>query len=42
LDQMLALAPGYTTQTAHRALPFKDPTHFEHWMEGLRLLGWNG
>lgn len=40
LQKMLVLAPGYTSQTAHRALPFKDTRHFDHWMEGLRLLGW--
>ena len=35
-------APGYSTELARRTVRFRHAADFEHWMAGLRKLGWNG
>jgi adenylate cyclase len=42
LDAFLALSPNYSAETARHAVPFRRDEDFGHYMEGLRIAGWQG
>jgi hypothetical protein len=42
LARLLELAPGYSSEVARRTARFRHEADFEHYMAGLRKLGWSG
>ncbi len=42
LREFLRLIPDYSDQRALISVPFRDPAHHQHYMEGLRKAGWDG
>ena len=42
LEKLIELAPGYSTAVARHTARFRHEADFEHYMAGLRKLGWSG
>ncbi len=42
LHDFLRIMPDYSDERVRQSLPFRDPAHHEHYMEGLRKAGWDG
>jgi hypothetical protein len=42
IAKLMEFAPGYSTETARRTMRFRHEADFEHYMAGLRKLGWTG
>lgn len=42
LARLMELAPGYSSEVARRTARFRHEADFEHYMAGLRKLGWSG
>ena len=42
LEKLIELAPGYSTEVARHTVRFRREADFEHYMAGLRKLGWSG
>jgi hypothetical protein len=39
LKELLLLMPGMTFDDVRKQVPFKDPTHMERYLDGLRKAG---